>query len=78
MIFVTLGTHELGFKRMLQYLEDMNIDEEIIIQSGNTEFSSNKYKVIPFLSPKEFNEYMNKSDLIITHGGVGSILTGLR
>lgn len=78
MIFVTLGTHELGFKRMLQYLEDMDIDEEIVIQSGNTEFLSNKYKVIPFLSQKEFNEYMNKSDLIITHGGVGSILTGLR
>lgn len=78
MIFVILGTHELEFKRMLQYLEDMNINEEVLIQSGNTEFSSKKYKVIPFLSPKEFDEYINKSDLVITHGGVGSILTGLR
>ena len=52
MIFVILGTHELEFKRMLQYLEDMNINEQVIIQSGNTEFSSKKYKVIPFLSQR--------------------------
>ena len=78
MIFVILGTHELEFKRLLEYLEKMNINEEVVIQSGNTHFNSNKYKIIPFLDPNEFKDYIEKSDLVITHGGVGSILTGLR
>ncbi|MDQ0150977.1 PssE/Cps14G family polysaccharide biosynthesis glycosyltransferase [Eubacterium multiforme] len=78
MIFVILGTHELEFKRLLEYLEKMNINEEVVIQSGNTHFTSNKYKIIPFLDPNEFKNYIEKSDLVITHGGVGSILTGLR
>ena len=78
MIFVILGTHELEFKRLLQYLEDMDIKEEVIIQSGNTNFTSNKYKVIPFLDQNDFNKYIKESTLVITHGGVGSILTALR
>lgn len=78
MIFVTLGTHELEFKRLLRYLEDMDIKEEVIIQSGNTKFDSKKYKIIPFLSPDEFENYIKRSELIITHGGVGSILNALK
>ncbi|MGL5650097.1 MAG: PssE/Cps14G family polysaccharide biosynthesis glycosyltransferase [Clostridium sp.] len=78
MIFVTVGTHELGFDRMLDYIEKIDIEEEVLIQSGNTDFKSEKYKVIPFLSPKEFNETMAKCTLIVTHGGVGSILSALK
>ena len=44
MIFVTLGTHELEFTRLLDYLEKMDIDEDVIIQCGNTSFKSEKYK----------------------------------
>ena len=78
MIFVILGTHELEFKRLLRYLEDMDIKEEVIIQSGNTKFDSKKYKIIPFLSHDEFENYIKRSELIITHGGVGSILNALK
>lgn len=42
MIFVTLGTHELEFSRILKYIEDLDISEKVIIQSGNTDFKSNK------------------------------------
>ena len=78
MIFVTLGTHELEFTRLLDYLEKMDIDEDVIIQCGNTSFKSEKYKVIPFLSQDEFNKAMDKCDLLICHGGVGSILSALK
>ncbi|WP_297638945.1 PssE/Cps14G family polysaccharide biosynthesis glycosyltransferase [uncultured Clostridium sp.] len=78
MIFVTLGTHELSFKRMLEYLEKLDLTEEVLIQSGNTEFKSDKYKIVQFLSPTEFDQTMEKCDLVITHGGVGSILGALK
>ena len=54
MIFVILGTHELEFKRLLKYLEDMDIKEKVVIQSGNTQFSSEKYEIIPFFISKWF------------------------
>lgn len=78
MIFVILGTHELSFVRLLEYLEKMDINEEVVIQSGNTQFESKKYTVIPFLGQKDFDDYINKSDLVITHGGVGSIFTAFK
>lgn len=78
MIFVTLGTHELEFSRILKYIEDLDISEKVIIQSGNTDFKSNKYEVHKFLSNQEFDKIMKESELIICHGGVGSILSALR
>ena len=74
MIFVTIGTHELPFTRLLSYLEQIDIKEEVIIQSGNTKFNSKKYKTIDFMDKDEFDEYMNRADLVICHSGVGTIL----
>ena len=38
MIFVTVGTHEQPFDRLIQYMDDMKreelLDEEIVIQTG--------------------------------------------
>ncbi|MGL6107361.1 PssE/Cps14G family polysaccharide biosynthesis glycosyltransferase [Romboutsia sp.] len=78
MIFVTLGTHELPFNRLLNYIDKLDIKEEVIIQFGNTEYESKKYKVIKFMNEKEFNSTIDKSDLVICHGGVGTILAALR
>ena len=58
MIFVTLGTHELEFKRLLNYLEEMDIKEEVVIQSGNTKFDSKKYKIIIAQSRLHFNNFL--------------------
>ena len=35
-------------------------------------------KIFDLVPQKEFDEYVNKASLIITHGGVGSILAGLK
>ena len=82
MIFVTLGTQDKPFKRLLDLLQkeiDLGvIQEEVVVQAGVTQFESKDMKIIDFLSQKEFEKYMKKCRLLITHGGVGSILTGLR
>lgn len=74
MIFVTLGTFEMKFERILKEIEALDINDEVIIQSGYTEFESNKHKVFKFMEQDEFDKVLNKADLIISHGGVGSIL----
>ncbi|WP_404404966.1 PssE/Cps14G family polysaccharide biosynthesis glycosyltransferase [Jeotgalibacillus malaysiensis] len=82
MIFVVLGTHELPFKRLLEQIEQQikggHIDEEVIVQSGHTSFKTKNMKLVPFMSYKEMEEMYDQASLIITHGGTGSITTGIK
>ena len=81
MIFVTLGTQDKPFKRLLEAVEQQidngNIQEEVIAQIGCTKFSSNKMKIIDYISIEEFEQLMDKANFMITHAGVGSIIAGL-
>ena len=78
MILVTLGTQKQQFTRLLEYIENSNIKEEIIVQAGFTKFISNKMKIFDFIDYDEMNKYIDKADLIITHAGTGSIVSALK
>ena len=78
MIFVTLGTQDKQFLRLLEAVEKLNIDEEIIVQAGSTNFSSNKMKVYQYMDKDTFIKHMEKARIIITHAGVGTIINGLK
>lgn len=82
MILVTLGTQDKSFVRLLEALEKQCesglIQDEIIVQSGYTKFDSKHMKLIPYFSQDELDQYRQKAECIITHGGVGSILDGCR
>lgn len=77
MIFVTLGTQDKKFKRLLEAVEGLEINEEIIVQAGSTDFKSDKMEIHKFLTSKEFERYMKKARIVITHAGVGTIISGL-
>lgn len=82
LIFVTLGTQDKSFERLLKQIdldiEKGNIKEKVIVQAGHTKYSSDNMEIFDFLANDEFEKMINKSRIIITHGGVGSILTGLK
>ena len=78
LILVTLGTQAEPFTRLLDAREKSNIKDEIIVQAGNTPYTSNKMKIMKFMSYQEMEDLVNKADLIITHGGTGSIVEPLK
>jgi UDP-N-acetylglucosamine transferase subunit ALG13 len=78
MILVTLGTQKQQFTRLLDYIENSNIDDEIIVQAGFTKYESKKMQVFDFIDYDRMNEYIDKADLIITHAGTGSIVSALK
>lgn len=78
MVLVTLGTQKQDFSRLLQYIEDSNITDEIIVQAGYTKFESKKMKIFDFISYDEMEKYIDKADYVITHSGTGSVLTPLK
>lgn len=82
MILVLLGTQNNSFHRLLEALQkcidDGIINEEVFVQAGGTEFKSKDMRIFSLISYENLEELMNKADLIITHGGVGSIIMCLK
>lgn len=82
MIFVCLGTNDKSFKRLLaEFDEQINlgkIKDKVIVQSGFTKFNSKKMRVIDLMTMEEFKDNIEKCDILVTHGGVGTILDGLK
>ena len=81
MILVLLGTQNNSFKRLLEEIDRLIdkkvIDEEVIVQAGYTKYESKNMKIFDMISRKELDEYYKNANYIITHGGVGSIISGL-
>lgn len=79
MILVTLGTQTQKFYRLLDYIEKSNIKDEIIVQAGgSSDYKSKKMKIFKFVDYDEMTKLINKCDLVITHGGTGSIIMPLQ
>jgi UDP-N-acetylglucosamine transferase subunit ALG13 len=82
MILVLLGTFPLQFDRPLIELDKLLragvVHDEVIVQNGHTEFQSPNMKFIPFLALEPLLDLYRKADLIITQGGTGSIIKGLK
>lgn len=77
-IFVCLGTQDKPFKRLLDLLEKADIEADIVVQSGYTSFESKKMKCSAYFSPEEFKAKLQWADIIISHGGVGTIMQALK
>ena len=82
MILVTLGTQDKSFKRLLDAIQKEidkgNIKDKVIVQAGCTEYESNDMEIFDLIDRDKFADLIKECDLLITHGGVGSILTGLK
>ncbi len=74
-IFVTVGTQIQPFDRLFEMIDELEIDAEIKMQTGSSSFISTKYECNKFV--ENFNTEIENADVIICHGGIGSILTGL-
>ena len=77
MILVIRGTQNNSFERLLKELDRLKenkiIKEKIIVQAGYTKYKSNNLEIFDFIDNDSLEDYQRKADIIITHGGVGSI-----
>jgi len=82
LIFVTVGTHEQGMDRLFIQLDKLvesgDIKEEIFAQIGYSNYIPKNYKYKKMIGYDEMDEYMRKSNIVITHGGPGSIFHPLQ
>lgn len=79
MIFVCCGTQVYQFDRLLIELDNLIKNgviekDELFVQTGTLNYIPKYYSYKPFLSHEEFDEYILKADLIISHGGTGALI----
>ena len=82
MILVLLGTQDNSFHRLLDKIQELIdkkiIKEEVVVQAGRTKYESKDMKIFSLVSQDKLKELTEKADIVITHGGVGSILMSLK
>lgn len=82
LIFVTVGSRPYQFDRLFKELdalvEKKVIKEEIFAQIGSSSYQPLHYEYKDYISPDEFNEYIKKADIVVSHGASGSIVKALK
>lgn len=74
-IFVTVGTRNEPFTRLLKSVEDLvkkgNIKEKVIMQAGHTNYSSNCAEVFDFCAAEEIDKLILNASYVITQESAG-------
>jgi UDP-N-acetylglucosamine transferase subunit ALG13 len=78
MIFVSVGTHEAPFDRMLQTVFDLGLDEEQVVQYGPSAVRSDRATTqVEYLDFDEVVRNIREARAVVMHAGVGSVMISL-
>ena len=81
MILAMVGTQKLPFTRLLREIDELiihaDISDEVIVQTGSTKYEQKKFISYNYIDEQSLLEYINKAEVIITHGGCGSIFNAI-
>lgn len=77
MIFVTVGTHQQPFSRLLSALDRLPA-EELVVQYGHSPAPPGVARAVPFLPFSEMARHFEQADRVVMHAGVGSIISARR
>ena len=81
MVLITVGTQKQEFNRMFELVRKSKElkKEELIVQRGYTKCNNSKrIKAFDFIPLEQMEEYISKADIIISHGGVGTIFSAIK
>lgn len=82
MIFVTVGTHEQPFDRLVRQMDTLVeqgvISEPVMIQTGYSTYEPRHCQYSKLLSYADMQKYTREARIIITHGGPSSFLAALQ
>ncbi len=82
MIYVTVGTHEQPFNRLIRCIDDLKgkgiIEEEVIIQNGFSDYEIKNCRHKNLFDQNDMLMNYEAARLIIMHGGPSSIIQSLQ
>ncbi len=82
MIFVTVGTHEQPFDRLVKCVDDFKRDgkitEDVVIQTGYSTYEPKYCKWQKLYPYQEMVKLVEEARIVITHGGPSSFIMPLQ
>ena len=80
MIFVTVGTHEQQFDRLVKYMDEWaaSHEEKIVMQTGYCTYEPINCSWEKFFSFQDMNRLVRDARIVITHGGPSSFIMALQ
>lgn len=82
MIFVTVGTHEQPFNRLVKKIDDLvadgTIKEKVVIQTGFSTYQPVHCDNHKMMSFEEMQSTLEEARIVITHGGPSSFIEALQ
>lgn len=79
MIFLTVGT-QLPFDRLVKAVDawaGRNTSVEVVAQVGAGTAPVSTIKTAKFFSPRDTEQFFQRAEVVVSHAGMGSILTAL-
>jgi UDP-N-acetylglucosamine transferase subunit ALG13 len=78
MIFVSVGTHEAPFDRMLQAVFELDLQEELVVQYGPSTLRTTRATIqVDYLPFEEVVANIRRARAVVMHAGVGSVMISL-
>ena len=81
MVFIALGTQNFQLNRLLQEVDLLikkgQLKDAVFAQIGHSDYRPIHYQYERFLEKKEFDRCIRECDVLISHGGVGTIITAI-
>jgi beta-1,4-N-acetylglucosaminyltransferase len=76
MIFVTVGNDFRSFDRLLRKIDEIApcIPMEMVIQKGCSSYLPKNTRYFDFVPFSEATKYFQKSQLVVSHAGIGTII----
>lgn len=78
MIFVTVGTHQQPFDRMLAAIGTLPDLSDVVLQYGYGSPPDGVREAVDFMPFAEMEHNFERADAVVTHAGVGSVLCARR
>lgn len=82
MIFVTVGTHEQPFNRLIECVDHLKnngtITEEVVIQTGYSTYEPQYCQWQKLFPYQEMLKLVDEARIVITHGGPSSFIMPLQ
>ena len=81
MIFVIVGSQKFPFERLIREMDRLVevgvIRDEVVAQIGVSSYEPRYMRWQRFMDKENFDHHIETCDLLVTHAGEGSIMTGL-
>lgn len=78
MIFITYGTQPHDFRYLSTLVNQIDSKYQVAVQLGESKNIITRKNTEVYDYTDQFDKYVSECDILITHAGVGSIMTGLK